>query len=428
MTVTEQQIQAAQNYLINVPALAAACDRYGLPFYVACTILDKETDGRNIYGHDRGGAMSGPSSLNVEVTEANYRQFRKLIDAGKTSNGVGPMQITWKGYFPDMEKQGLKPWIPADNILYGVSILARTWQSSRGSVYAVGKAYNGNASYGTSAAALALVWKRRVGTADLAPASAPAPAVPLPAGVKHSAYGDYVRWGQVAGKGGGWVTPVDAEILAAVEVAGMDDWGPIRLSQGGLSSSEPKSAKTHVGLGAWDIAIDGRDKNRVWRLAARLLRSGVVAFPRGYGDGMTPQHIHCVSWESLSHTHAEAHAQLDALSFGYLHKIAGKRGAGLAGARWRRYIGPDNAVEHWETSPYRPENVTEDTATYTVTAEPSLLGLNVDRQQVTSRKTGATITATKQVRRWGRQNIVTAEGDYYALDYLTPLTKENEDG
>lgn len=416
MSVTAAQIATAkQNGLINVEALAAACDRHRVPFYLACTILDKETDGRNIFGHDRGGALSDPNGRNIEVTRGRYRKFRRMIRAGHTSNGVGPMQITWKGFFPDMEGQGLKPWVPADNILYGVSVIAHTWSATK-SVFKTAKAYNGGDAYAQDAKRLAKTWLLRVGDDDV---KSPPQKKEQPS-LKHSnTYDSDYRWfGAVNGQGGGWVTPIDAQILAAVQGG---TWGKIRLSQGGLSTSEPKSARTHEGLGAWDIAIDGRSKTLVWRLCRKLLRSGVVAFPRGYGDKMSPQHIHCVSRESLQHLHPEAKAQLTSRTYGYLHPIMGKRGAGLAGARWRRYIGPRTPLERWGDSPYNKSNISADSQTYYVDVEPGahLQGLNVDGRPIKTRERGFAIIADRQVRRWGRQNVVTRAGTFYALDDLS---------
>jgi hypothetical protein len=171
MTVSAAQIKAAEaKGLINVAALARACDAYDFPFFLACTILQKETGGANVFGHDKGGAMYGAG----EVTEAKYREFRRLIDSGQTSNGVGPMQITWKGYFPVMEADGLKPWLAADNILFGVGILSRSLKRGleqgltlEKAFWQAAKSYNGNASYADDAIIKARTWAATVGTSDM---------------------------------------------------------------------------------------------------------------------------------------------------------------------------------------------------------------------------------------------------------------------
>jgi hypothetical protein len=208
MTVTGTQIARAQTAgLINVPALAAACDHYKFPFYLACTILDKETDGRNIFGHDRGGSMSGPSSINIEVTEELYQQFKKetmpnwpKTTGGKTSNGVGPMQLTYKPFFPQMELDlHLKPWVVEDNMLFGVMLLNNTWKASNKSIYAVGKTYNGNRSYGLATVALAKKWKSRVGTDDLNATPTPGPVTPVQAFIEPGDKNERITYADASG-------------------------------------------------------------------------------------------------------------------------------------------------------------------------------------------------------------------------------------
>jgi hypothetical protein len=185
MTVTPDQIAKAKaKGLINVEALAAACDKYAFPFYLACVILAKETSGRNIFGHDHGGAFSDPDGKNIEVTEERYKEFLKLIGAGKTSNGVGPMQLTYKGYHigpQSLTTLGYKAWLPADNIRYGVGRILKPslaanlakGQTLTQAFWNTAKAYNGNASYADDAQARAKVWKAAVGTADMEPPPPP---------------------------------------------------------------------------------------------------------------------------------------------------------------------------------------------------------------------------------------------------------------
>lgn len=172
--ITSKQIDAAQasgRIVDNLPTLAAACTTTGLPFFMGLTIMQKETRGQNVYGHDVGGALSGYPG---EVNEENYKVFRWLVDKqGMKSNGVGPMQITWGGFFPDMVAKAFSPWDPADNILYAVQyILLPKFLSSRKAVSdreafrATAKAYNGSDSYAADALVKADSWVTVVGTAD----------------------------------------------------------------------------------------------------------------------------------------------------------------------------------------------------------------------------------------------------------------------
>ena len=173
MTVTNEQIsKVAQTGIQNVVHIAAACNKTGCPFYLAVAMIERESRGRNVYGHDSGGALSG---FDKTVNQGNFEVFEWLVfDQKHTSNGVGPAQLTWPGFFTDMGKQGLKPWVPADNILYGVRLLygyykqARKTKGVRDSIVAAGKDYNGAQSYGEGLLQQALKWKDTLGGADYA--------------------------------------------------------------------------------------------------------------------------------------------------------------------------------------------------------------------------------------------------------------------
>lgn len=159
--VTPKRIKiATQHGIANAEVAAEVCREVGLPFFVACALLEQESMGRNVYGHDAGGAMSGfPDPVNF----GNWRVFRWLvIDKGQTSNGVGPCQLTYKGFFLDMEKQGLKPWRVRDNMLYGFRLL-KGYHDKNGNWILSGQAYNGSRAYGEDLNVKIKEWKRRLG-------------------------------------------------------------------------------------------------------------------------------------------------------------------------------------------------------------------------------------------------------------------------
>jgi hypothetical protein len=217
------------------------------------------------------------------------------------------------------------------------------------------------------------------------------------------------RWGvDYVWFNGGWVTPRDAAVLQACQGG---SWGKIRLSQGGLSTGVRASANTHAGLGAFDIAIDGRSKAKVWWLCARLRRSGIWPFPRGYQSDTFQKikHIHCVSRESFNSLHPSAQVSLTAKPWGGYHG-----GAGLAGLRSLRYSGPFNPFSRWSDSPYNSANIKRGNFTYYVVAK-TLLGLDVDRKRKYERKRGFKLTGHQLVRRWGRWNLLTDYGTFYAV-------------
>ena len=170
--VSAAQQTKASKYLQNVPAAAAAADATRVPFFLICAVLDLESEGRNVYGNDAGGALGG---FPGPVDASTYAVFRWLVfDRGQTSNGVGPMQLTWPGFFEDMEKRKLRPWQPADNVLYGAGLLkqyvadAKAKNGTKLSTIAkyVGRQYNGSASYGDLLAAACVTWAKRLGIAN----------------------------------------------------------------------------------------------------------------------------------------------------------------------------------------------------------------------------------------------------------------------
>lgn len=138
MTTTLAQVLRMRAHgLHNCWRATRAAKTVGIPLPVACALLNMESMGMNIYGHDFGGAMSAPAGREIRVTRKNWLTFRHLVlDLGHTSNGVGPCQITWSGWFPDMAKKGLRPWRALDNMVEGFGILkshfaaSHSWQNA----------------------------------------------------------------------------------------------------------------------------------------------------------------------------------------------------------------------------------------------------------------------------------------------------------
>lgn len=149
----------------NATAIVAASNTSGLPIGVAVGMIMKETGGPNIYGHDAGGAMYGAG----EVTEANFKSgFLPVVLAGGTSNGVGPAQITYPGYF--RQNPTYPWWDPYYNCLFGFNLIKQYCGGdySLESLARAGSTYNsGNATgtyntYGRSFANLAISWTEKL--------------------------------------------------------------------------------------------------------------------------------------------------------------------------------------------------------------------------------------------------------------------------
>jgi hypothetical protein len=172
------RVEAAGRVLSNAATLWVVAGEVGVSFHLACALVEKESTGRNVYGHDKGGALAG---FPLEVNADNFAVFRWLvIDQGQTSNGVGPMQLTYAGavlssgkrqggHFVAMEGRGLKPWVVADNMRYGLELFKGYLSSRKGNVAEAGTIYNagnlnaGINAYGRDLAAKDAAWKKVFG-------------------------------------------------------------------------------------------------------------------------------------------------------------------------------------------------------------------------------------------------------------------------
>lgn len=219
----------------------------------------------------------------------------------------------------------------------------------------------------------------------------------MPVVQRHPVWGSYVV---VQGRK---VTPRMWEILQACAKA--TGYGTLTILQGGISTSVSASAATHAGLGVVDIRTRGKTRRKVWAFTAALLRSGVVAFPRGFTNDsfQNNQHIHAVQYPAtMAHWSAEQQATR--------YKRYGENGLANRGP----YYGPRVPLGTWESSPYNPRNIKPGVVRMKVTAS-SLVGLTVDREDKGIRRPrGYTIRGTR-IKRWGRWNLVTSKGTWYAI-------------
>lgn len=129
-------------------AVLAAADSVGCPWWAALACLWMETGeyGANIFGHDAGGAYCGGG----EVTEEKFRDFYAQISAGATSNGVGPLQVTYPGYFLNDPDRAW--WDPQASSEVACGIL-RDLIAAEGDDYEslrrVGSRFNSGSAYGS---------------------------------------------------------------------------------------------------------------------------------------------------------------------------------------------------------------------------------------------------------------------------------------
>lgn len=107
----------------------------GVAEHIALAFAQAESNGRMVYGHDAGGTFSTrdaavtvdgiewPKGSNIPVTDASFRELERRVAAGEKSNGVGIMQITYRGFFPDARKKGFDLATATDNIRYGLTLI-----------------------------------------------------------------------------------------------------------------------------------------------------------------------------------------------------------------------------------------------------------------------------------------------------------------
>jgi hypothetical protein len=162
----------------NLDHLRTACDAAAFPFALGLALMEKESRGRNVYGADAGGALSGYKG---EVSPGSYDVFLWLLGrTGSVSNGVGPLQLTYRGYHvgpASLTAKGLRGWDPADSILYAIrDVLAPALRRqaatklARAAFRETARAYNagatGGEAYADDALAKADEWTGIVGTSD----------------------------------------------------------------------------------------------------------------------------------------------------------------------------------------------------------------------------------------------------------------------
>lgn len=181
---TPTEILAAGG-LTNADLIVQAASATGVPLAIAAAMIQKETGGKNIYGHDAGGVYStltGPvvvggivyeKGADIPVTSLNFVEFLRLVTAGEKSNGVGPAQITYAGYFKQAPDYPF--WDALANIRFGLTILADYLDDdfSDSSISSAGARYNGGTTpngtalaYGADLLAQTKIWRARLAGAS----------------------------------------------------------------------------------------------------------------------------------------------------------------------------------------------------------------------------------------------------------------------
>jgi hypothetical protein len=101
--------------------ILAACATTRLPLSYGLALVEKETGGQNIYGHD---PVANPAPKGGRVTAANYKIYKANRKRGLGMQGVGPTQLTWYALQDSADAIGgcHKPY---PNLVVGFSNLKR---------------------------------------------------------------------------------------------------------------------------------------------------------------------------------------------------------------------------------------------------------------------------------------------------------------
>lgn len=186
---TPTEILAAGG-LVNADLIVQAATATGIPLAIAAALIQKETGGQNIYGHDGSvetgtgvfstkygpvviGGTTYAQGSNIPVTQGNFAEFLRRVTAGAKSNGVGPAQITYSGYFKQAPDYPF--WDALANIRFGLTVLADYLNDdfSDSSISSAGARYNGGTNpngtalaYGADLLAQTKIWRAKLASAS----------------------------------------------------------------------------------------------------------------------------------------------------------------------------------------------------------------------------------------------------------------------
>ncbi|HXH97814.1 MAG TPA: peptidoglycan-binding domain-containing protein [Gaiellaceae bacterium] len=162
--------------------------RAALPLPLACALLEQESSGgHNVFGHD---AVRNPVS-GGQVTRERYLEYKRYRPT-LGMQGVGPCQLTWRGYQDQADALG-GCWKPAINMRVGFAVL--TAGIRRNGMRTGIRAYNGSGvaaeRYADQVLERMRKWERLLGAMPAAQARPARPAPTPPPATRPPAHGPY---------------------------------------------------------------------------------------------------------------------------------------------------------------------------------------------------------------------------------------------
>lgn len=151
----------------RAPEIVQYATKNSLELAVACTLLEKESNARNVFGHDNVDT-GGTYVKGAEVTVAAYKAYlvwrdepaRRQRGWPSRMQGVGPAQLTWFSY-QDMADQRGGCWRWEVNVDVGFGIFANHIKNL-GDIWQAAKAYNGKAVYADDFMPKLAQWRKRL--------------------------------------------------------------------------------------------------------------------------------------------------------------------------------------------------------------------------------------------------------------------------
>lgn len=101
--------------------IITASEKTGLDLADACALVEQESAGHNVFGHDPGGMFQGlpvtPERVHALISQPGYRS------GSASMNGVGLTQLTWYTFVLDAEERG-GAHVPLIQCLVGFELMA----------------------------------------------------------------------------------------------------------------------------------------------------------------------------------------------------------------------------------------------------------------------------------------------------------------
>lgn len=95
--------------------------RAGIPVSLGLAMLEQESGGRNVFGHDP--VKNHPELRGKQVTKKRYLTYKEARNRGAGMQGVGPLQLTWWELQDEADRRG-GCWRGRINIRVGFEKLA----------------------------------------------------------------------------------------------------------------------------------------------------------------------------------------------------------------------------------------------------------------------------------------------------------------